>query len=59
MKVERNSRMTKVSDRIMGGFADKKFDWIAGLALVCGAAVMIPSLAAFSVTLIAIIAALF
>ena len=39
--------------------ADRKFDWVAGLALASGAAVMVPSLAALAVTLIAVIAAFF
>ena len=28
----------------MGEIADRKFDWVAGLALASGAAVMVPSL---------------
>ena len=39
--------------------ADRKFDWIAGLATASGAAVMVPSLAALAVTLVAVIASLF
>jgi hypothetical protein len=43
----------------MGETADRKFDWIAGLAVASGAVVMAPSLAALGVTLIAVIAAFF
>lgn len=43
----------------MGETADRKFDWVAGLAVASGAVVMIPSLAAFAITLIAVIAAFF
>ena len=43
----------------MGETADRKFDWIAGLALVSGAAVMVPSLTALAIALIAAIAAFF
>ena len=38
---------------------DRKFDWVAGLASVSGAAEMVPSLAALAVTLIAVVAAVF
>lgn len=41
----------------MGETADRKFDWVAGLALASGAAVMVPSLAVLAITLIAVIAA--
>ena len=41
----------------MGGSADRKFDWVAGLAVLSGAAAMIPSLAALVITLIVLIAA--
>ncbi|WP_287249188.1 hypothetical protein [Mesorhizobium sp.] len=43
----------------MGETADRKFDWIAGLATVSGVAVMVPSVVALAVALIAVIAALF
>lgn len=43
----------------MGETADRKFDWIPGLALACGAAVMVPSLAALAIALIAVLAAFF
>lgn len=43
----------------MGETADRKFDWIAGLATASGAAVMIPSLGALAITVIAVIAAFF
>lgn len=43
----------------MGETADRKFDWIAGLAVASGAAVMVPSLAALAVALIAVTAAFF
>ena len=38
--------------------ADRPFDWVAAIALVSGAAVMIPSLAALVVNLVTVIAAL-
>lgn len=38
---------------------DRRFDWVAGLATVSGTAVMIPSLAAFATTVIAVAAAFF
>ncbi|UWU17228.1 hypothetical protein [Rhizobium sullae] len=38
---------------------DRPFDWVAALALVSGVAVMIPSLAALAVSLLAIASALF
>ena len=41
----------------MGETADRKFDWVAGLALASGAAVRVPSLAVLAITLIAVIAA--
>ena len=41
----------------MGETADRKFDWVAGLALASGVAVMVPSLAMLAITLIAVIAA--
>lgn len=43
----------------MGMTADRKFDWIAALALLSGAAVMIPALAALAVNLAAVVFALF
>lgn len=43
----------------MGEYADRKFDWVAGLALASGAAVMVVSLAALAVALIAVVGALF
>jgi hypothetical protein len=39
----------------MGEVTDRPFDWVAALASAAGAAVMIPSLAALVVTVIAII----
>jgi hypothetical protein len=44
---------------MMGETADRKFDWVAGLAVASGAVVMVPSLGALAVTLIAVIAAFF
>lgn len=38
----------------MGRSADRKFDWIAGLALASGAVVMVPSMAALAVALFAV-----
>ena len=43
----------------MAGTADRRFDWIAGLAFVSGAAVIVPSMAALAVAMIAVVAALF
>jgi hypothetical protein len=42
----------------MGPFSDRKFDWVAALAVGSGAAVMVPSLAALMLALFAVIAAL-
>ncbi len=39
--------------------ADRPFDWVAGLALLSGVAVMIPSLAALAASLLAIASALY
>lgn len=43
----------------MGIAADRKFDWIAALSVALGAAVIIPSLAALAISLIAVAASLF
>jgi hypothetical protein len=43
--------MTEVSD-------DRSFDWVAALALISGAAVLVPSLVALAATLLAVAAAL-
>lgn len=43
----------------MGDVSDRKFDWVAALALASGVAVMVPSMAALAVALIAAILALF
>jgi hypothetical protein len=40
----------------MSETADRKFDWVAAMAFASGAAVMVPSLAALVVTLVAVIA---
>jgi hypothetical protein len=40
----------------MGQLSDRKFDWVAALAVISGAAVMIPSLAAMTVALLAVAA---
>ena len=37
---------------------DRKFDWIAGLAFASGTAVIVPSLAVLTITLIAVVIAL-
>ena len=37
---------------------DRPFDWVAGMALISGAAVLIVSLAAFAATLLSVAAAL-
>ena len=39
----------------MPRFVDKPFDWVAILALASGAAVLVPSLAALGMTLVAVI----
>jgi hypothetical protein len=36
--------------------ADRKFDWIAVLSVALGAAVIVPSLAVFAISLIAVVA---
>ncbi|WP_296200135.1 hypothetical protein [uncultured Hyphomicrobium sp.] len=38
---------------------DKRFDWVAALALICGVAVIVPSLLALAASLFAALAALF
>lgn len=38
--------------------SDRKFDWIAALAAASGAAVLVPSIAALAITLIAVAVAL-
>jgi hypothetical protein len=43
----------------MGQLSDRKFDWVAALALGSGVAVMVPSLAALMVALLAVIVAIF
>ena len=40
----------------MNQTADRKFDWVAGLATASGAAVMVASLLALAITLIAVAA---
>lgn len=42
----------------MGEAADRPFDWVAKLAVAAGVAVMVPSLAALAIALIAVIVAL-
>ena len=37
---------------------DKPFDWVAGLAVISGAAVLVVSLAALAATLLTVVAAL-
>ncbi len=39
----------------MGETSDRKFDWVAGLALGSGAAVIVPSLVAVAIAVIAVI----
>jgi len=39
-------------------FVDRPFDWVAVLALASGAAVLVPSLAALGMALVAIIMAI-
>jgi hypothetical protein len=45
-------------ERTMSKAGDRPFDWVAGWALVSGAAVMVPSLAALAIALLAVAAAL-
>ena len=50
-------RTRKDTSRV-GKAGDRPFDWVAALAVVLGAAVMIPSLAALVGSLVAVFAAL-
>ena len=43
----------------MGQLSDRKFDWVAALALGSGVAVMVPSLATLMLALLAVIVAIF
>ena len=43
----------------MSKAGDRPFDWVAALALVSGAAVMVPSLAVLAISLLAVAKALF
>lgn len=43
----------------MGSTADRKFDWIAALALASGVAVLVPSMIALAVSLLAVLSSLF
>ena len=43
----------------MGETSDRRFDWVAGLAFASGAAVIVPSLGALAVALIAVMAVFF
>lgn len=43
----------------MSQTSDRRFDWVARLALASGTAVMVPSIAALAVTLIAVLVAVF
>ena len=38
--------------------SDRRFDWVAGLAVASGVGVMVPALCAFAVTLIVVAALL-
>lgn len=40
----------------MTGTADRKFDWVAALALASGAVVMVPSLIVLAISLLAVVA---
>ena len=44
--------------RAMEKTRDKRFDWVAALALICGVAVLVPSLLALAASLLAALAAL-
>ena len=43
----------------MGMTADRKFDWIAALAVAAGVTVMVPSLAALALSVAAVASRLF
>ena len=43
----------------MGETADRKFDWVAALALGSGVAVLVPSLAAVVIAVLAVASMLF
>jgi hypothetical protein len=43
----------------MGEAADRSFDWVAALSMAAGGAVLLPSMAALVVTLIAVAASMF
>jgi hypothetical protein len=45
-------------ERTMSKAGDRPFDWVAALALVSGAAVMVPSLAVLAITLLVVAKAL-
>jgi len=45
-------------DRTMKKARDKRFDWVAALALICGTAVLVPSLSALAASLFAVLKAL-
>lgn len=48
----------RMGERIVPRFADKPYDWVAILALASGVAVIVPSLLALGMTLVAVILAL-
>lgn len=43
----------------MDGSADRKFDWVAGLASASGVAVILPSLLVLAITVLSVIALFF
>ena len=50
-----NAQCLGKDERIVPRFVDKPFHWVAILALASGAAVLVPSLAALGMTLVAVI----
>src|SRR5690606_26144305 len=48
-----SGRQDQPTEPMMGEISDRKFDWVAALAFASGAAVIVPSLIAMAVALIA------
>jgi hypothetical protein len=47
-----------MEDRAMKKPRDKRFDWVAALALICGVAVLVPSFSALAASVFAALKAL-
>ena len=58
MELSRSEREEQHEEKTVTKTADRPFDWVAALAFISGAAVMVPSLAALAVALLAVAAAL-